>query len=361
MKKCFLYLACGLFLAEGALSQAIINRSDLIMPGDAIYFDGVDVIPAPGASGAAVTWDLSGIDGDSTPVRQEVLLASETSYAAQYPDADLALHNDALGPGVYQYAETTGSAWLAHGNVVAGFTTSQYSDPRQDLQFPLTYQTQWQDGFAYTEVYDQIGVTYTGQGSLSASVDGYGTLVLPQATFDDVLRVRTLVVVMDTASLGAGLTEKNVRYDTMYTWLSPSYPGPLCTFHSIREEKTVYLITMDTIIPDHETNLSKSFLYDPMAQVVSAVEAPLAGRYQLTMFPNPVDGILSVQFDAGSALERRLSLTDIHGRQVCNMILPAAEGVQVVTLDTRAWPEGVLTAVLATAEGADVRKILHIR
>ncbi|HLF63534.1 MAG TPA: hypothetical protein VI603_07270, partial [Saprospiraceae bacterium] len=184
-----------LTLSLHVFSQPVITRNHLMFPGDDFVTASVAVVPDPGSGGAQVIWDFSAVqqEGVSGFAVEE---ADETPYASDFPGANIAFVDPSPNASFYQYHFIDGNVWEEHGSVSAGSTTPyrlNYDDPRTFLQFPVMYNGQWQDNYTYTlEYYTAPPYTTLGEGSVDVSVDGYGSLILPQATFSDVLRVQII-------------------------------------------------------------------------------------------------------------------------------------------------------------------------
>ncbi len=358
--KCFVTLSLLLTLFAVTIAQPEITRDDLIAPGDDIFFNYPENAPDPGPAGENVIWNFSAVVPDTGFLRLHVGHADTTPYSANFPTANISFFAEAGGVQVYQYHLVTNIAWQEIGGVTEGLNTRTYDNPKTQLQFPLTYNSQWQDDFSYTDDFVVSPVSIMGEGSVAGIVDGYGSLILPHATFNDVLRVKLIEQSMDTTDLGQGLSEKNVNYDTSFVWLSSSYHGPLCTYESSVQVRTVYLTTPDTVIVDSETNESSGFSYDPMSGSSGIHDEIQRGKFAVFISPNPFDRILNLKFTSDQSKEMQFIIRDLSGNIVFSESISAQSGENRFTLTLPELPSGAYIVLLQSLNGADVQKLIRI-
>lgn len=343
-------------------AQPTINRNDLFAPGDVLFAVEALEIPDVSPSGANATWDFSDLQVDTPNIVAVYIAASDTTpYAADYPTSDLVQTLGFGGLTYYQFMESDADGISIVGEVIPGFVPGQsvYSDPELIVAFPLTYQSTWTDDFAYDLSYVGSGVTYEGDGNTMCEVDGYGTLVLPHLTFEDVLRLKMITFSFDTASFGSE-TETIKVFDTTYVWLSPAYHGPLCSYTTSRTVNTAYFITQDTVISDSVTVLDSSFSFDPFSEMTSSVVTVSSGKYSLSISPNPFENILQLSFSTERSQELQFILRDIHGREVYAEDLGIQTGDTNIQLSLPSLPGGMYVALLQSATGADVQKLIRL-
>jgi hypothetical protein len=245
--------------------------------------------------------------------------------------------------------------------VIPGFTIgiSTYSNPATLLEFPLTYQTQWTDVFEY-ELNFQGLTTYMAEGDTKGEVDGYGTLVLPQGTFEDVLRVKEISFTTDTASLGFGIYERSYIYDTLYFWLSPTHPGPLCSYNRNYERSVYSLISGDTVMIEEEIEESETFSFDPMVEPTSASHDITIGEFGMQVSPNPFGSVLDLSFKMENPDAMEFTLQNVNGTAVFHHKLSAQAGENAIRISLPELTPGIYVAVLRSSSGGDVQKLIGI-
>jgi hypothetical protein len=350
-------VALLLLMSTLLLAQPEITRGDLMIVGDEYSVASVDSVPDPGSSGAGVIWDFSGVDAAS-PQNYDVVLPGTTPYGGTYPAANLALV--AKGNGLYQYQDLTSNALEELGYVVPGFSTLTYDDSRRYLELPFGFNSQWNDDYTYTIVYQtNPPITTFGEGTISVIVDGYGTLMLPQGSFADALRLRVIGESTDTTNLGFNLYERNYYNDTSYVWMSPSYHAPLCTYISGSLLRMTTVAVGDTTVFE-ETDAIMSFTLDPLAEAMpSAIVDPVAGNMDFVISPNPIIHHVEISFTAESDQEIEFKLRDAHGRLVSSSAILAERGENRMSIQLPDMSGGFYVATLQGQEGVAVLKLVH--
>lgn len=150
---------------------------------------------AQGASGANQTWNFATIANTSTANSQYVTVAS-TPNASQFPNSNLA----AFGGGAYSYYNISNSAYTLNGVVApTSGTVISYSNGEDLLRFPFTFGNSYTDNWAATFT---SGVNFYRSGSTTVTADGYGTLITPNGTYSNVLRVHFVQTYHDSTDFG---------------------------------------------------------------------------------------------------------------------------------------------------------------
>jgi len=143
-----------------------------------------------------------------------------------------------------------------------------YDDPLRIANFPLTYFSNFQDTATY--FYDDGSKRSTTYRNFLC--DGYGTLILPQDTFQNVLRVK----IEDETFHHAMPREKRIRQMrqiTYYFWTTDAFAEPLTILiQEFKEkEKSDHVLTIlynpNLKSPDHVKAIddSNSALFDRSA------------------------------------------------------------------------------------------------
>lgn len=340
-------------------AQPVINRSHLYVPGKHVFAQNAANPAGNGSSGSNVTWDFSGLVPEDGIGNIYIGHADTTLFHSDFPGSNVAATASFGGFSYYNYLHVNNDGIEYLGDIIPGVTITTYSNAEQIVVFPLTMNTAWQDDFSYALDFFVSPIRTTAEGSLSALVDGFGTLVLPHTTFNDVLRLRTVTITADTTNLGLGISERVVTRDTSYVWLSPSYHGPLCASSYTHLTRTVYLMDVDTTIVDMETEEFRSFSFDPMSGETSSVPRDIApGKYDLRISPNPFVQSIDLTFTSERSGLVRFALQDMYGRVVYAQMLQCHAGSNAQHISLPAMPAGVYLALLETPDGADVQKLI---
>ena len=167
-----------------------------------------------GPSGANVTWDFSNLT--TSDVRPVIIQEADNT---DFPEADV-FYNQL---GTYSYFGTTNSAFVYWG-IVTDQTTIIYSDGEEQVRYPLTYGDSYTDDFAGE--YESFGITFDREGTLDVEADGYGTLITPDATYNNALRIQ---IVRNTTDYQNG-SQTGSTTDTIYYWYAGDINFPVMTY-----------------------------------------------------------------------------------------------------------------------------------
>lgn len=359
MKSLFT-LSCFFTLIVFSVAQPTIQREDIYAPGDKVHSTSPEgYLPDPGEAGANRVWDFSDAPLGAETAEIRIAQPDTTDFFAEYPTSNIAAIVDFPGGQSIQYERASVGSHEALGFVIPGIAQQTYSDPVVLHQFPLTYNTQWVDTYAYVFDFVINPITTETEGTVEVLVDGYGTLLLGTETFPDVLRMKVISESTDTTDLGQGLSEKNITHDTTYIWITPTEPGPLANLSHSVTEHIVYLTTPDTVIVDQETLEDASFSFDPFAGMVDVKDVE-PGRFHLSISPNPIERNVTLTFTAERPDEMEFVLQELNGRIVYKEFLVAHAGENTFHVTLPEIPSGMYTAILNASDGADVQKLVRI-
>lgn len=206
--KSFLLPALALF-SISAYAQPVLTNVNNIQAGTTYTGYNVDLALPEGPGGANVTWDFTSLS-----------LSSSTNYG--YYTCGSAGHSCNLFPGSmlssfragqYLFYRTSDSK-LAITGYATGSASYVYHDPQEILRFPFTYNDTYTDVFLAT--YNYAGYSFIRKGTITVIADGYGTLMLPGATYRNVLRIKKTENYIDSSS------GPRIPYSAeTYTWYSP--------------------------------------------------------------------------------------------------------------------------------------------
>lgn len=263
MKKIYITLfAVG--IVSTSFSQVVLQASDINpIIGESFDYNRTDWID-PGLGGSNVTWDLSAMNTTLSSTLDII------APSASFPAAN-AGHSEATG-GIY-YQENNASGQFAHG-VDANGTLITFQNAMQIMAFPLNSSTLVND--THSGTFTSGAYAFVRSGTTTIEVDGYGTLITPDGTFTDVIRVRLDQVYTDVYSMGS------YDYNTVvYQWFKAGIHHPLATTTTFDSdlgyiEYGSYLLTAGLGI---ESNSSVNF----------------------SVYPNPASSELNLRSDANIA------------------------------------------------------------
>jgi len=170
-----------------AWAQPEVSQGNLPITGDQVFIavcsDPVD----PGNSGAMLTWDMSGL----TETEEQFFTyipPAEGAFADSFPNATLCAKS---WLDDYSYYKVSPTALSVEGHVVTmdtGDTTVMvFDDSEQIIELPYSLNSSFVDNFEGTSYIPTFG-EFPFDGNLDFEADGYGTLILPNGTYNNVVR-----------------------------------------------------------------------------------------------------------------------------------------------------------------------------
>ncbi len=315
---------CALLLLPALQAQPTLTQAgNAPVPGLSFNLN-YSPIADPGSAGPDATWDFSTLVVDSTDL-VEWVLPSETPNGPLFPTATVAELWD-----VISYSEVTATGLYVVGGDEQGAIVT-YSDSRQALPFPCTYQTTWADD--YEGAYTVFGLPVVRTGNYGGTADGYGTLQLPWGTVPDVLRIHIEAQQEDETDFGTLYLDIDA-----YQYFIAGSAWPVLEVASATASSIAGTFTNEYTLWWQDLN--------------TGTTAPMANTGQVRFGPNPVAHTLTVAWDA--AAPRTLSIHDASGREVQHV---RANGTQHV-LDVSYLPAGLYTLRCTDAEGSRVERFV---
>ena len=284
----------------------------------------------PGTSGAAVLWEYNTI-GSSATITLDYISPAAPANAATFAGAGATVASDD-GLGHIFYFKNTPSGFSQVGDDTLP-ASIPYADGKTLLAFPCTYGTTWDDSFSAS--YTAGGNPAVRSGHITGNADGYGTLTMPYAVIDNVLRVHT---VDSTNDLVAGiLSISNVidRYSWYKTWL----PVPLL----ITQTKALSTGGGAPVITSYTQWLD--------GDVVGIAEHS-RDAFGAQLFPNPANDEVTLTFGIDQTTSMTMDVIDALGRTIKHDQLGTlALGFQQHTFDAHSLSAGLYTVRLHDALG----------
>ncbi|MEO7080515.1 MAG: T9SS type A sorting domain-containing protein [Flavobacteriales bacterium] len=321
-----------LFLVTAGLcAQPTIQQVSLNV-GDALVLDVVFPITAAGPGSANAVWDFStsAFSGVEFPYTAQAV--ASTPYAAQFPNATIALFTDqSYEFSGYFYFNFNGG-FTELGNVFIDNFDVQQNIPSDPLTFyttPLSASSSGSD--TYTSLSETVYGDVQTSGTHTWTVDGYGTLKMPNTTYTDVLRIHAVqneerTIIWDGVPM---FTSVVLREE--WRWVKAGIPLPLLVF------------SMDT--EDGETEVSVQTALISLNGPTSVLEEQ---GVLAQLFPNPAQRNLQVEMPAYGTVSLRVF--DALGR-VLMVDNTTAAGQLSHTLDVEHLLPGFYTLELIGTDG----------
>ena len=267
--------------------------------GDALKLNKLTDINA-GNGGANQIWDFSNakaagtstIDYNANPMAKNVL---GKAFACLMDDNTTVLHSISDKAKLY-YGLSTDNAKI------------EFEKPITELTFPFGYQSQVSGDMKGTYNDLMVGKKYTIDGLYSVTADGYGTLILPNGiVLSNVLRV---IYVKDyTQDMGSALYQITVKHYLFYAAES-RYP-----VLQIKDAK----ISCDCGCNSNELTAC----YNPNVTATVVKNTPklqtiteIAPEFNYTIYPNPVETELRIDYDILENAKIKISILDLSGKKV---------------------------------------------
>jgi len=170
-----------------AYAQPEITQSNMPLVGDHVVIGICSDAVNPGNEGAMQTWDMSNL----TEAEEQFftyIAPSEGPRSDSFPAANLCAVSW-LDDYSYYNIGTSSLSVEGHVATIDPNDTSVFvlNNTEKILGLPYTYNDNFTDSFDGNIYFSNLG-TFSFDGTLDFEADGYGTLVLPNATYQNVVR-----------------------------------------------------------------------------------------------------------------------------------------------------------------------------
>jgi len=312
MKNTLLFSAFSIF-GLSAFAQPTIQSTDFYPTiGESFIVHQSDYV-SPGPAGNNVTWDLSGLSSIGS------ITVNTLGPDASYPGST---HNLEYVGTSNLHVALNPSEFLINAEITPNAEVV-YSDPHKMYQFPMTMGSAFTDNFSGT--IDQQGLTMQRSGTVTVDVDGYGTLITPAGTFQNVLRVRNVKNVQD--DFMGNVIETDIE---MYTW--------------IKAGTHIELANIQTISMMGQSMNAAMFSGNVLSLENQSLINPL------TLYPNPALDIVTLQYD----LEiDNVEVFDLNGRSIAVDFNAPSKSIDISNLNT-----GIYYVTVISNNSKSVQKLL---
>lgn len=281
----------GCLIGITAQAQPVINAEDM-MPEEGIIFEmNVTELVDPGNSGENVQWNFSNLS-EGNDFEAQFTDPGNVPGGENFGDANWCL----TGEGFSEFYAYFGDEVYLIGQIV-GDISATYSDERQMYQFPANYLDSFEDTFSRVNNIGP-GNFQVYQGSYTAEIDAYGTLILAGDTIEDVLRIHysgeaTVETIVGGNSAGTSELEEDI-----WVWIKAGYSVPLLQITSVGgsfiQQSTIWLKSFQsTVSTDRIPELS-----------------------DLNLFPSPASSHTELSFSLRSPQALYFELYSLDGKRV---------------------------------------------
>jgi len=296
--KRIIILSLSLFFTLCSFSQITLTfKNNSLTTGDSSTYIKIPWV-APGDAGPDQVWDFSGIS-----LKGEKMVSTIPS-APLNKEKNTGDYNIILneGGGSEYYFRLTEDYFMETGGVSGDYTLN-FSDPIIKMVYPFAYGNHYTDNFA------GLADSKTGQkvdfsGVYSVTADAYGTLVLPDRAYQDVLRVRAESNGLEISQCNS-VESKTVRY----LWYAPAYRYPVMSV-SVTERR----------ISGKEAEITRSAAVwsGKTVDTPSGKDKPpdpaVTDDVSVVVYPNPFTDKLNYHYFLRKSIPAAITLMDVTGR-----------------------------------------------
>lgn len=325
MKQSLTLIAASAFAMNAHAQPTLTFASNAPVVGTqyTLHYDGEYV--SPGNAGAMQTWDLTGLATDSIDVL-EMVAPSSTTNGDQFPNATVA----ELSSPVTTYYQVTPEG-ISFAGSDDGTSLIVNAPMPKYVAFPCTMGSTWSTPHAAEFTYDDNEVFRSG--TVSGHADGYGTVIMPWGTVDNVLRIHLQNVMQDSLALFT----MDYTYDS-YLYYVPGQSYPLAE-----------LVTA-TIDMGFGNPTVTQFCRWTGEISTGVVAMPPTGN-ELSAYPNPTNDVVNFAVPTGMAANATVTVLDASGRAV-QQERPVVMSGSTAQVDLRQLVPGIYTLVIADRDGA---------
>jgi len=307
-RKLLLFIWLGLFCSAYAQSP-ILTRNSYVNPGavwkmaDASWLslDAIDV----SITGENVTWDFRGLrNANTNTIHMYYKESAGTEFELDFPDANfVTLEEDYNTSNVlifskYSYWKITDSKVEKVGYKYLNQPLVSYSNYQTELVFPMQY------GTTANDTWDNSASSYGG--TIDFECVGYGTLMLPDATFHNVFMVYYEIL-------------EGISTNRAYMWYAEN-GALLLQYNQGFFSSALYAL--------QEVNSGTTGIEQP--QVAESI-----------YYNNPVKNVLNVTIKMNNNSLLNFTLTNISGNIVMKNNAAASLGVNTFDFDVSNFPIGI--------------------
>ncbi len=285
-------------------------------------------LTAAGTTGANLTWNFATL----SPLMQQtanVLARSAAPNPTSYPAANMVVKVDTD----YEYVDNNNIIVKEYALVQSSQNNSVVNtDPANRISFPFTYNSTFTDPFAGSATIS--GTTIPRNGTITVIANGYGTLVTPAGTFQNVLKVRATEI----ANQLTPFAETTITYD----WFMPGVHFPLLRL----SERTVL-----------GTTIYNGFYLDQASSL--GLKEDFGSKIGFQVYPNPATSQTILEYKLEKAGPVNITLLNAIGQEVQvlqNGNVPVEK--QTTSIPVGTLPKGIYFMKLTTQNQVAARRLV---
>jgi len=307
----------------------------------------------PGSSGENQLWDFSVIPS-SFPINLAFVAPETAPSSENFPDATHVIATGSVFSEFRNYANDSISilGFYSPGGGPNPVSLTIYSDPMNYPIFPLNYNNTFSDTYV-NQTTNEIStgpdtgtMIFNTTGSYVAHVDGYGTVLTPNGSFEDVLRVHNLSDYEYTSTLNGEFHNAAEVSISRYHFYKAGIPLPL-----------VSISTTIRNFYDGSADTSISCSYLNVIPVSIAEHQNFQTR--ISIFPNPATTHLNLEIEAETETEFGFTLLTIDGKTAHVWPVRAIHnGKNLIQLSLPELPSGMYFIQLQGENSLETRRVI---
>jgi len=265
----------------------------------------------PGTKGSAQTWDFTTLTPKAAGDTNKLKYMPRPS-TLPFPNASMVMKD---GTNYTFYEHKTDGVYELGTFDSSSLDTLVYTNTRRIMKHPITYLEKYTDSFSLVDGAD------SAKGIITDTVESFGVLKLPNATYNNVIRMRFFDS-MDGVISGNPVTITRISY----RWYDKDHSTALLTIDSIdigglASRETVYLLKEDPVlISDVDiTPLQITAVFSGNNLLLTTGTAE-GVRYDMALYNLFGQKIYTTTFNGG-------------GRQLFNTGTEVAAGIYVLTVN----------------------------
>jgi hypothetical protein len=327
-----------LTLPLSSMAQITVHQSDFPSPGTigAQHYIS-EASFSVGSSGASQEWSFAQTDWEATTIIHRVDPAT-TPYAAQFPNANLALQFEAF----FVYMRAADDGMFKQGQASAD-EIIQYVGESREFAFPLTYQLEW-TAVARWQSTPEPGITITSVDSAVSVIDGWGTITTPYFSGPVLRKFEHHWVTYQLNDFPAEPVDEFIGFQ----WINQ---------HSL---PVAAAWAPDSLLDPEFTAGELEMLELPDA--VGAPHAALVPQFAVGQnYPNPFNLTSVIPLELVAPAVVTLRVTDITGRLVMQRGYTLSAGAHALPLAADGWSSGAYFATITAGPQQSVLRLTLLK
>jgi len=338
MKKNYALIILMALITSPVFSQITITYDgNCPQIGDVFFQSYFNEQIDPGPSGENQNWVFSTVNIFETGI-YEAMDPSETPFGNIFTESNIAYNID--NQESFNYGYNTSAESVNNGT---GFNSKDqliihYTNPSTLMIYPFSYNNTFSD--TYFGSYTFEGLETHESGTSNVVADGWGSIITPAATYNNVLRVKTEREHIDSVFMEDMFLYATITNYTDFAWYAPNIKSP------------VFAITLSNCTGVCDT----VGYYTTSTQQVVNIENNIE---DFKVYPNPASDKILLSFSTHKTGKITISVVDLTGKEILqyqkNLIL---NGLQSFDLSLNKLENGLYFVKIDDGNSASSKKII---